>query len=242
MKASALECNEEYSIIGEEDRNFTLGWVHQKDNDSAPEQVHSCFKYHGMAELKGLPYYGLRRLYGGGGYVAELGTSQRKASRLIDELIKYEWVDLYTRAVFIEYTVYNPNINLFAFVNFLMEFPAIGGVRPFPRVTSFHVYSGIGPMGTVLILAQLTFVCVIVYYMVRETLKFRRQRKEYFKDPWSYLEVSVIVTAIAAITLHVTRELLGRLVMKQLRNNKGKGVRFQPGSACVFPANTAGIC
>ena len=209
-------------MFGEENRNFTVGWVLNEENDTNVSPVSLCFKYHNMLELSGLPYYGSRTMYGGGGYVADLGTSQRKAARLIDDLIQYEWVDLYTRAVFVEYTVYNPNINLFAFVNFLMEFPAIGGVMPFPRVTSFHVYSGVGSMGTVLVFAELLYAVVIIYFMVHEFMKFRKQRKEYFRDPWSYLEVAIIVTSIAAITMTITREMLGRLVMRQLKDNKGR--------------------
>lgn len=86
-------------------------------------------------------FSGLRATYGGGGYVADLTTSPMKAKRLIDDLIKYNWIDYYTRAVFLEFTVYNPNINLFAYVNYLFEFPPTGGVLPFPRVMSFEVYN-----------------------------------------------------------------------------------------------------
>ena len=44
--------------------------------------------------------------------------------------------------MFLEFTVYNPNVNLFAYVNYLMEFPATGGVLPSPRIISFQIYSG----------------------------------------------------------------------------------------------------
>ena len=221
MLRHTLECNEQYSMLGEEDRNFTVGWVLGENHVPAISRVNKTFVYHSSFKLKGLPYYGKRQLYGGGGYVADLGTSQRQASQLVDDLLKHDWIDLYTRAVFLEYTVYNPNINLFAFVNFLMEFPATGSVMPYPRVTSFHVYSGLGAIGTVLIIAQLIFTCVIIYFIVHEALRFRKQRKEYFNDPWNYLEVAIIVTSIVAIVMHVMRELIGRLVMSELRKDKG---------------------
>ena len=81
-----------------------------------------------------MPTHGKRGLYGGGGYVADLGKSQRHASSLMEQLISSDWIDVYTRAIFIEFTVYNPNVNLFAFVNLLMEFPRTG--EPTPNVSS----------------------------------------------------------------------------------------------------------
>ena len=41
-------------------------------------------------------------------------------------LEKLEWVDLRTRAVFIEFTLYNANVNLFASCIMLVEFISSG--------------------------------------------------------------------------------------------------------------------
>lgn len=79
--------------------------------------------------------------YGGGGYVADLGISEYHATKQLTKLLNYSWVDHYTRSVFLEFTIYNPNMNLFAYVNYLFEFPSTGGVLPFERVMSFQVSS-----------------------------------------------------------------------------------------------------
>ena len=88
----------------------------------------------------GIPYWGKMGTYGGGGYVADLGTSSYQAKILIDSLIEHSWIDYYTRAVFLEFTIYNPAINFFSYVNYLMEFPSAGSVQPSDRITSFQVY------------------------------------------------------------------------------------------------------
>ena len=77
--------------------------------------------------------------YGGGGYVADLGISEYHARKQIEALVENMWIDRYTRSIFLEFTVYNPNMNLFAYVNYLFEFPSTGGVIPFERVMSFQV-------------------------------------------------------------------------------------------------------
>ena len=91
-----------------------------------------------MLALSGVPILGLTALYGGGGYVADLSTSAYKARRMIANLIATNWVDYYTRAVFLEFTVYNPNSNIFAHVSYLVEFPVTGGILLLSNV-SLHI-------------------------------------------------------------------------------------------------------
>ena len=140
-----MECNIGYSLTKEEDRNFTTGWYLDVNNSESNLQNHEitplqkAYKYFSIFDLKGLPYWGKMSAYGGGGYVADLGTSSYRARKLIDSLIEHNWIDHYTRAVFLEFTVYNPGLNLFAFVNYLMELPSAGSVQPSDRITSFQV-------------------------------------------------------------------------------------------------------
>ena len=51
--------------------------------------------------------------YGGGGYVRNLGLTQQDTTDIINYLKDNLWIDRATRAVFIDFTVYNANINLF---------------------------------------------------------------------------------------------------------------------------------
>ena len=45
---------------------------------------------------------------------------------MIRDLEAREWVDVNTRAVFIEFTLYNANVNLFASVIMIAEFMSTG--------------------------------------------------------------------------------------------------------------------
>ena len=68
---------------------------------------------------------------------------------MIEDLVENSWIDVYTRAVFLELTVYNPQTNLFTYINYAMEFPALGSVIPFPRIMTFQVYPATGAMAKV---------------------------------------------------------------------------------------------
>jgi len=64
--------------------------------------------------LKEDPYWGRLAVYGGGGYIQLLPNSSDALERALRQLQTNEWIDAGTRAVFVDFTTYNPNENLFA--------------------------------------------------------------------------------------------------------------------------------
>ena len=65
--------------------------------------------------------------YGGGGFIAELGASETSAKDVLSNLKKDLWIDDYTRVVFIEFVLYNANVNLFGISSIAIEFSESGG-------------------------------------------------------------------------------------------------------------------
>ena len=51
--------------------------------------------------------------YGGGGFVKVLTNDKTTSYNMIDDLFNNLWIDRATRVVFVDFTVYNANINLF---------------------------------------------------------------------------------------------------------------------------------
>lgn len=46
--------------------------------------------------------------------------------RILQYLFDNTWFDVYTQAVFVEFTVYNANVNLFCIVTLMLETAGIG--------------------------------------------------------------------------------------------------------------------
>ena len=67
-------------------------------------------------ELDGSSFTAVMSTYGGGGYVQDLATHSYDSQALIDNLKANLWIDRGTRAVFVDFTVYNANINLFCVI------------------------------------------------------------------------------------------------------------------------------
>jgi hypothetical protein len=68
-------------------------------------------------------------VYPGGGYITTLGRTLEKSLAVFRFLARHNWLDQLTRAIFIEFTTYNANTNLFNVVNLMVEMSAEGAVR-----------------------------------------------------------------------------------------------------------------
>ena len=68
--------------------------------------------------------------YSNGGAVQNLFSLKNETSELIHELKESLWISRATRAVILDFAVYNANVNLFCVVKLIFEFPAVGGVIP----------------------------------------------------------------------------------------------------------------
>ncbi|KAL4239324.1 hypothetical protein ACF0H5_000141 [Mactra antiquata] len=117
------ECNELYNMRNEEGRDFGVGWTPLDVNNSREE-----YQYMSASELNGYPFWGDSGMYGGGGYVVKLKKGYYDMVQDLEQLHNEQWIDKYTRAIFLEFTVYNPSINLFAISSLLAEFRPSGGV------------------------------------------------------------------------------------------------------------------
>ena len=87
------------------------------------------FKYRSWRELDGYPLIGEFATYSGGGYVAELGTDLTTALGVVERIRNGSWIDESTRAVFIEFNLYNVNMNLWGVSMYRLEFLTTGGKK-----------------------------------------------------------------------------------------------------------------
>lgn len=61
-------------------------------------------------------YWGQVSTYGGGGYYQDLSRTREKTANQLQELKNNLWLDRGTRAVFLDFSIYNGNVNLFCIV------------------------------------------------------------------------------------------------------------------------------
>jgi len=91
-------------------------------------------------------------------------------SAKLEEMAASDWLDIRTRAVFVEFTLYNANVNLYGSVIMLIEFlstgaPVVSQVRQstgapvvMQEVKVFRLTSYIGPFGIIVIMFQVNYI------------------------------------------------------------------------------------
>jgi len=95
--------------------------------------IRQSFKYSTSEELDTNIYVGDYGSYGGDGYVYEFRGRLSDLQNNLSQLHQLEWIDRQTRAVMIQVSLYNPNVELFTSVTLLVEFLSTGGLYPHSR-------------------------------------------------------------------------------------------------------------
>jgi len=137
--------------------------------------------YRTKKELKGSTHVGLMNEYGGGGFALDLSSDKDTTDLLITELFDDLWIDRGTRAVFIDFTIYNANVNLFCQVRLVFELPATGGVVPSYLVRPVKLLRYVSLTDYLILVCEVIFLLFLFYYAVEEFLEIRKHGKEYFK-------------------------------------------------------------
>ncbi|MBN3308044.1 PKD1 protein, partial [Amia calva] len=129
-------------------------------------------------------YSGKLSVYNSGGYVQELTRSMEECRVVLLRLQKHNWLDRMSRALFVEFSLYNTNTDLLAVVTFLVEFPLSAGalVSMDIKATTLQRLSS----GLDLLLLMMVFLLVfVVYFLVHESGAVRREGCSYFAHPWN---------------------------------------------------------
>lgn len=157
------------------------------------------------------------KTYKGGGYVVSLGRTYEKATRLLTELRAKNWLDQFTRAVIVDFSLYNANVNLFSAVTLTFEMTSMGSVIQDYQIKVFRLYDHVGGFGIIVYVFEFIFVLFTIYGVVHELLLIIKQRKSYFDKFWNTISFVTVLLSIAAIIMYGTKKTLTRLAIRSLR-------------------------
>ncbi|CAH1779487.1 unnamed protein product, partial [Owenia fusiformis] len=189
-----------------------LEWLSEQE-DPGPWIYQSALK------LRSAPYMGTLTMYKGGGYVSNLGLTLERSKQVIDKLESDEWVDPNTRALFVEFTVYNANINLFGSLILLVEFMNTGAAIARTEVKVFRLYSYVGGWGIIVVIFEVLFVLFTLYFFQHNIRLLKKQGRKYLSEFWNLLEFGQIVMSIVAVAMYAMKTLMGSLAMSALKKS-----------------------
>ncbi|XP_061913688.1 polycystin-2-like protein 1 isoform X1 [Entelurus aequoreus] len=190
----------------------------KKENDLSFGLINgTAWSFNTEKAIKGSSHWGLLTTYSGAGYYQDLGRTKDESTVVLRELEENLWLDRGTRAVFIDFSTYNANINMFCVIRLVVEFPATGGAIPSYQIRTVKLIRYINYWDYFILGCEMIFCLFILYYVVEEILELRIHKFSYFKSIWNILDIVVILLAIVAIVFNIFRtvkvdKLLGKLL------------------------------
>uniref|UniRef100_A0A8C5X101 PK1L2 protein n=1 Tax=Malurus cyaneus samueli TaxID=2593467 RepID=A0A8C5X101_9PASS len=136
------------------------------------------------------------------------------------------WLDTFTRAAFVEFTVYNANVNLFCIISLMFESNALGAFFTSAELQSVRLYPYTNSLHIFVVAAEVIYFLFIVYYMIVQGKLMKSLRWRYFHSKWNLLEMAIILISWSALSVFVKRTVLGTRDISYYQEHKEDSVSF----------------
>ncbi|XP_060073681.1 polycystin-1-like protein 2 [Ylistrum balloti] len=223
------DCIPGYNIYEEDEQSYCIGW-----NDGSSAICNSpnfysmdAWRYQRSEEIWGTPIKGEYETYGGGGYILKLENGLQNSRYIAEELVKYHWINRATRAIFLEFTLYNANTNLFLYLIFLTEFTENGGLLTWVDVYPFRPYQHTGALGAYAMLCYFVYLIVLIYGTVKLIRKITKERLRFFLDLWNITDFSCVVLSYIGVVLWCLRYIYASQSMAIYYDDIDAFINFQ---------------
>jgi len=119
------------------------------------------------------------------------------------KLKKDRWLDLGTRALFVDFTLYSPYLNYHLPVSIVFEFPPTGAViaNAHFRPTQFHWYSG--DNGMLQLVLEVVLIGFVFYYFRQEFIEIRENWRVYITKLWNMIDMLNCFVWLGVIAIHL---------------------------------------
>ncbi|NXC42107.1 PK2L2 protein, partial [Penelope pileata] len=196
------DCYSEYSYRAEDKSDFGL------KNDSE-------WKYVSASSFSPW-YWGSVGFYRSGGFIFTLPRSKQESMEKLVFLRQNGWITRGTRVLFIDFSTFNANVNLFCIVRLVVEFPATGGALPSSHIYSVKLLRYISYYDYFLAFCEVTFCLFIITFIIQEVTDITKLKMKYFKSAWNCLDLLLIMVSILAIGFNIYRTVGVSLLIEEL--------------------------
>ncbi|XP_029439906.1 polycystic kidney disease 2-like 2 protein [Rhinatrema bivittatum] len=211
-------------------RNFTktcYGSYSFMHEDRAPFRFKNASEWLYSHSPFGEWYWGKINIYSGGGYSVILTTKKEDSLSLIQYLKRNSWLTRGTRVVFIDFSVYNANLNLFCVIRLITEFPATGGAIPSWRFYSVKLLRYVTFYDYFLGSCEVIFFLFTCAFVIQEIMKLNKQKWDYFKSVWNLLDVLLVQISFTSIGFNLYRTTQVSLLIEKLLSTPNQYSDFQ---------------
>ena len=219
FKDTIKSCFDSYSSTKEEKGT----WIYSNSSSVlCPEN----WEYDTDRRFGGFDSWGRFAVYNGGGYIANLGYNKFTAEIVINDLKENHWIDQQTRAVLLEFSLYNPPSNLLAVMTYYFEVLPSGFAGTFKSCRILSLSATNPQAHSTYLLFVLLFSILLVCFFFVQCVKFYRQKCSYFNSVWNFLDMLQILSSSSAMLLQYMRTKVATKTFETLKENPFLPVSF----------------
>mgnify|MGYP000223951930 CR=1 FL=1 len=182
-----------------------------EDRQAIHEKILPEFQWQEIRSFAKNDVWGQLSTYSGeGGYIVNLSLNRTIAMKTIEKLKEFLWIDRGTRAVLIDFTTYNPNINLYVVTKLIAEFPATGGMFTSWQFRTLNLLENSSQSQIGLYVCFVLFLLFIIYYTIEEFFEITALGFiPYLRSSgWNYLDLFIILISLALVFFLVCRKYI----------------------------------
>ncbi|XP_076994678.1 polycystin-2-like protein 2 isoform X2 [Tamandua tetradactyla] len=146
------------------------------------------------ASLSNSPWHwGFVGVYRNGGYIFTLSKLKSETKNKFINLRLNSWITRGTRVIFIDFSLYNANVNLFCIIRLVAEFPATGGILTSWQFYSVKLLRYVSYYDYFIASCEIIFCIFLFVFITQEAKKMKEFKFAYFKSIWNWLELLLLV-------------------------------------------------
>ncbi|XP_045843691.1 polycystic kidney disease protein 1-like 3 [Meles meles] len=207
----------------EDTENYGVNWGPPDTNVTKSDSI---WHYQNQERVGGYPVQGEFATYSGGGYVVRLGRSSRTAIRVLQHLEQSHWLDHCTKSLFVEFVVFNANVNLFCVVTLILESNNAGAFFPSLRLDTLTSLQASKKDFAWSLISQVIYYLLVCYYAFVQGHRLKQQRWRFFSRKRNILDMSIILISFVLLGLDMKRTSLHKKNMTQYHYDRDRFISF----------------
>jgi len=159
--------------------------------------------------------------------VADLGYENATGFSIIKNLKTNDWLDRQTRAVIVEFSAFNPSVNVLAIATYFYEVGASGHTATFKRIDVLSLPSTQTAVKQLYMICVLLFIIFVLCYLGREGYKLYKRGFRYFKSFWNWMKLYQVFFSVLGIIMYVVQSEKVSSAIRKLQENVYGHMSFQ---------------
>lgn len=171
-----------------------------------------------------MPVFGQIDLYNGGGYVINLGRTLTNSLTVLRYVKQSNWIDRRTTVVFVEFTIYGVDSNLFNVVTITAERTPFGNYQLTTNIQTVRLLIVVENLSGAELMLFFVYILLTVIFVIRVILNaMKRKLASFYGNIWNIVDTLIVVLSIGMLVMFFKRDAYVQQLISTLdesRNNE----------------------